>query len=262
MLQFTDRKYRGGFKNMNIIKTKLKEFKLAGIYNSIEERMSYAKEKNISYNEFLEIILEDETNNRRDNGYKKRYAKAKFLSYKTIEDFDFSFQPSINKKEINDILTCSFIKEKRNVVFIGNPGTGKTHLSTAIGIKALQKGHKVLFTDVSRMLITLHESKADNSYYQKLNYYLLPDLLILDELGFKKLPGYSSDDFFEVISKRYERGSLLITTNISFDKWNDIFSDNILTSAILDRVVHHSHIIKINGLSYRSKNLKKGDSNM
>ncbi len=247
---------------MNIIKTKLRDFKLAGIYNSIEERISYAKENNISYNEFLEILLEDETNNRRDNSYKKRYAKAKFSNYKTIEDFDFTFQPSINKKEINDILTCSFIKEKRNVVFIGNPGTGKTHLSTAIGLKALHKGYKVLFTDVGRMLMTMHESKADNSYYQKLNYFLAPDLLILDELGFKKIPSYSADDFFEVISKRYEKGSLIITTNIPFEKWNDIFSDSILTSAVLDRIVHHSHINKINGPSYRSKNLKKGDPNM
>lgn len=119
------------------------------------------------------------------------------------------------------------------------------------------KGYKVLFTKVTEMLHSLNVSKADNSYYQKVAYYLAPDLLILDELGFKKLPGYSADDFFEIISKRYERSSMIITTNKSFEQWTDIFNDNILSSAILDRIVHYSEIIKINGPSYRSKNLKR-----
>ncbi len=240
---------------MNILKSRLREFKLAGIYNSIEERLKYATDSKLSYAEFLELLLEDEINNRRDNSYRKRYAKAKLLNHKTIEDFDFSYQPSIDKKIISDILTCNFIKEKKNVVFIGNPGTGKTHLSTAIAIKALSKGHKVMFTPVSEMLQNLNASKADNSYYQKVNFYLAPDLLVLDELGFKKLPNYSADDFFEIISKRYEKGSLIITTNKTFDQWGEIFSDNILASAILDRIVHYSTIFKINGQSYRTKNL-------
>ena len=107
------------------------------------------------------------------------------------------------------------------------------------------------------MLHNLNASKADNSYFQKVDFYLTPDLLILDELGFKKLPNYSADDFFEIISKRYEKGSIIITTNKSFEQWSEIFSDNILTSAILDRIVHHSDVVKINGPSYRAKLLKK-----
>jgi len=107
------------------------------------------------------------------------------------------------------------------------------------------------------MLHTLNASKADNSYYQKLSFYLAPDLLILDELGFKKLPSYSADDFFEVISRRYEKGSIVITTNKTFEQWGDIFADNILAAAILDRIVHYSIVVKINGPSYRAKNLKK-----
>ena len=243
---------------MQALKTKLKSFKLSGIYNSLEERLSYAQDKSLGYQDFLELLLEDEYNNRKDNSYKKRYAKAKLPAYKSIEDFDFTFQPSINKKILNDCLTCQFIKEKKNIIFIGKPGTGKSHLSIAIGLQALQKGYKVLFSSVSDMLNALHMSKADNSYYQKIHYYLTSDLLILDELGFKKLPEYNVNDFFEIISRRYEQGSLIITTNKNFEQWEDIFSDTVLASAILDRVVHYSTIIKITGPSYRAKSIKKG----
>lgn len=242
---------------MNAIKTQLRDFKLSGIYQSLEERLAYAKEKSLSYIDFLGLLLEDETNNRRDNSYKKRYSKAKLSAHKTIEDFDFSFQPSIDKKVINDCLTCQFINEKKNIVFIGNPGTGKSHLSIAIVITALKKNYKVIFTTTAQMLHDLHISKADNSYAKKLDFYLAPDLLVIDELGFKKIPNYSADDFFEIISRRYEHGSVIITTNKSFEQWGDIFADNILASAILDRIVHYSEIIKINGPSYRQKNLKK-----
>lgn len=242
---------------MNVLRSRLREFKLSGIYNNLEERVAYAKDKTLSYTEFLNVLLEDEYNNRQDNSYKKRYAKARFPAHKTYEDFDFSFQPSIDKKLFNDILTCQFIKENNNVVFIGNPGTGKTHLSTAIGIHALHKNAKVLFTSVTDMLYTLNAAKADNSYYKKLELYLEPSLLILDEIGFKKIPSYSADDFFAIISRRYEKGSIIITTNKAFEQWGDIFDDNVLTSAILDRIVHHSAIFKINGPSYRSKNLKQ-----
>jgi len=241
---------------MSMIKQRLRDFKLSGIYNSYEERIKYATDKSLSYEEFLELILEDEVNNRADNSYKKRYSKAKFPYCKNIEDFDFGFQPSIDKRTLNDICTCQFVEKKHNVVFIGSPGTGKTHLSIGIGIKAVLKGYKVLFTQVSEMLAALYFSKADNSFYQKLGYYLAPDLLILDELGFKKIPAYSADDFFEVISKRYEKGSVIITTNKSFESWGEIFADSILASAITDRIVHYSTIINIKGPSYRRKDLK------
>jgi DNA replication protein DnaC len=242
---------------MKTIKKRLKKFKLAGINNGIKERLEYANQEQISYTEFLEILLEDEENSRNNNSYKKRYKKAKFPMHKTIEEFDYSFQPSIDKRILNDCLTCNFIEQKNNIIFIGNPGTGKTHLSISIGVRALRKGYKVLFTKVSDMLNELHMSKADNSYYKKLKYYTKVDLLILDELGFKKIPDYSANDFFEVISRRYEKGAVIITTNKTFERWEEIFSDNVLTSAIIDRIVHHSKIFKINGQSYRKKDLKR-----
>jgi DNA replication protein DnaC len=244
---------------MQTVKTQLRNFKLSGIYNSLEERIAFANEKSLSYADFLGLLLEDETNNRRDNSYKKRYSKAKFPYYKKIEDFDFSFQPSIDKRIINNALTCQFIREKKNIIFIGNPGAGKTHLSISIGIKALQKGYKVLFTTTAHMLHDLHVSKADNSYHKKLDFYLAPDLLIIDELGFKKIPNHCADDFFEIISRRYEHGSIIITTNKAFEQWGDIFADNVLASAILDRIIHYSEIIKINGPSFRQKDLKTLD---
>jgi len=246
---------------MNTIKNYLKEFKLAGMLNTLEERLSYANDNHLSHNQFLEILCEDESTNRKDNGHKKRYARAKLPAHKTIEDFDFSFQPSIDKKQINDVATCQYIKDKRSLIFIGNPGTGKTHLAIALGIKALSKNYKVFFTSVSEMLYQLHTSKADNSYYKKLQDYLSPDLLILDELGFKKLPSYSADDFFDVISKRYEKGSCIITTNKNFDQWGEIFTDNVLSSAIQDRIIHYANIFKINGQSYRAKEIKKNEKN-
>lgn len=240
---------------MNTLLSRLKAFKLSGMAANLKERSAYAQSEQLSYLQFLELLCEDEHNNRQQNNYRKRLLKAKIPANKTLDDFDFTFQPSIDRKQLNDVYTGQFIREAANVIFIGHPGTGKTHLAIAIGLNALAKGFKVLFTGVGEMLDQLHMAKADNSYYKKLKDYLSPDLLILDELGFKALPDYAADDFFEVASKRYEQGACMITTNKSFQQWKDIFGDSVLASAILDRLVHHATVFKINGPSYRTKNL-------
>lgn len=239
----------------------LRNLKLSGIAKTLEVRNEQAIKEKLSYMEFLELLIEDELANRKDNSYKKRFQKAHFPFTKTLEEYDFNFQPTLNRQEIYNLATCEFIRKKENVVFIGPPGTGKTHLSISIGIKALQQGYKVIFTTVSDMMGALFESKADNSYAQKLKYYLSSDLLILDELGFRKLNEHIVDQFYEIISQRYEKGSLIITSNKTFDEWGNIFWDSILASAILDRIVHHCHLVLIKGESYRMReqkeNLKK-----
>lgn len=233
----------------------LRSFKLPGMVSTLETRISYARSNNLSYQELLELLCEDEKNNRRNNSYQKRLRQAKLPSYKRLEDFDFSFQSSIDQRQINDAATCEFIADKSNIVLIGDSGTGKTHISIALAMKALAKEYTVYFTTVSDMLYDMHISKADNSYNKLLKRLISYDLLILDELGFKQLPSYSADDFFNVISKRYESKSTIITTNKVIDEWNDIFDEDVLTKAIVDRVMHHSLIFHIKGASYRMKNI-------
>lgn len=241
---------------------RLKEFKLSGMANSIEERIKLANAKKLSYLELLELLFEDEIANRKDNNYKRRYLGAKLPNHKTLEDFDFSFQKSINEIQINTAATCKYIEDKYNLVFIGDSGTGKTHLAISFALKALSKDYKVFFTTVSDMLYSLHISKADNSYHKKLQQLVSYDLLILDELGFKTLPKYSSDDFFNLISKRYEKASTIITTNKNFDSWVEIFEDQVLTKAIVDRVMHHAEVFYIKGISYRTKTIRKDSSGL
>lgn len=239
---------------MKNITSYLKDFRLAGIVKTYELRISEAAEKNISHKEFLEIILEDESLNRNDNRKKRMYSAAHFPKQKYMEDFDFTFQPTIKKGEILNLATGGFIPKGENIVFIGQPGTGKTHLSIALGLKALQYGYTCLFTTVWDMITTLQASRADFTYKKKIEYYTKPDLLILDELGYRSMGDTTVEDFFEIISKRYEKKSTIITSNREFISWDKIFFDKTLTGAIVDRLIHHCHTFIIKGESYRFKN--------
>lgn len=245
---------------MQTLINQLKEFKLSGIVSTLEERLLYAKSNNLGYEELLQILCSDELINRKNNNYKRRYNLARLPAIKRLEDFDFSFQPSINQKIVNDIATCQFIERAENIILVGDSGTGKTHLAISVALKALAKDYTVFFTTVGDMLYNLHSSRADNSYPRKLKQLLSYDLIILDELGFKQLPKYSSDDLFNVISKRYENKSTIITTNKKLDDWNDIFDDEMLTRAIVDRLMHHVTLFNIKGKSYRRKINKKQEA--
>lgn len=241
---------------MQEIINKLKKFKLSGMVKSLESRNQYAIENQLSYLDFLSLLLEDEECNRQSNSIKKRYSKSRLDSSKTIMGYDFNYQPGLNKREILDLSSCRFIEEKKNIIFMGNPGVGKTHLANAIGLEALKKGYKVLFTHSNDMVNKLISSKGDGSYFTVLRELLNVDLLIIDEVGFKKITLNYVDEFFEVIRRRYENKSIIITTNRNFEEWGNIFGDVVLASAIIDRLVHHSYIFKIEGNSYRIKGLQ------
>ncbi|WP_276572130.1 ATP-binding protein [Crassaminicella indica] len=152
----------------------------------------------LSYIEFFELLINDEILNRQNNSNKNRIRKAKFPQHKTLEEYNFNYQPTINKRFVYNLSTCEFVRKKENIALIGPPGTGKTHLAIALGLKAITQGYKVVFTTVNEMLEELYMSRADNSFRQKLRYYTSPDLLILDELGLKKLNQNSVDDFYEI----------------------------------------------------------------
>lgn len=236
----------------------LRKFNLAGMAKTLELRLNQAKEDNLSCSEFLSLLLEDEKTNREDNRKKRLYQKAKLPCQKYLEEFDFSFQPSLKKGVILELANCSFIPKAENIIFIGQPGTGKTHLSIALGLKALGYGYTVLFTTVWEMITSLQASRADYSYKRRIDYYLKPDLLILDELGYRSLGETTVEDFFEVVSRRYERKPIIITSNREFPSWDKIFIDKTLTGAIVDRLIHHCHSFIIKGESYRMQN-RTGD---
>ena len=164
-----------------------------------------------------------------------------------LDAYDFSFQPELDKRMIYDLASCRFIDQKSNIILMGKPGVGKTHLAHAIGLEAIKKGKRVLFVHTNEMMEKLYSSRADGSYNYAMQKYLKPDLLILDELGFKKMPQYGMDDFFEIIRHRYESGSLIVTTNRNFEDWGALFGDKVMASAIIDRIVHHAVIVKVTG---------------
>lgn len=236
-----------------LIAQKLKEFRLSGMAATLALRNKQAQEENLSYLEFLGLLCEDEANVREDNKRKRLYKQAKLPYAKGIEDFEFAFQPSVRKAEMLDLATCGFVEKHANIFFIGQPGTGKTHLSVALALEALRFGKTVLFTTVWDMITLLQQSRADYSYQKRVQWYTKPDLLILDELGYRSLDKTTGEDFFEIVSRRYERGSIIITTNRAIPEWDSVFIDKTLTTAILDRLIHHCSVIEMKGESYRYK---------
>ena len=238
---------------MNDTFLKLTKLKLSGIKKTLESRNMYALQNQMSYLEFLDLLLEDETNNRSQNAYNRIYHQSKLDLTKDLNGFQFDYQPELDPKLIRDLASCRFIQEKKNIVLMGKPGVGKTHIANAIGLEALHLGFKVSFLDVNTFMDRLFTSRSDGTYFQVMKSTLKPDLLILDEIGFKQIDRANVHDFFDIIRRRYEQGSVIITTNRNFEDWGQIFGDPVLASAIIDRILHHAIVIRIPGDSYRMK---------
>jgi DNA replication protein DnaC len=233
----------------------LRKLKLSGMANVLEVRNTYAIEKQMSYIDFLSLLVEDECVSRQSNSYHKRFVISKLDADKTMAGYTFNFQPKLNKKEVLDVASCRFIHERKNIVFMGNSGVGKTHLANAIGLEALKQGFKVLMIHSTQLIDELVSARGNGTYPRIFKRFLNVDVLIIDELGFRAFHRESVDEFFEIVRRRYEVNSIIITSNRNFEDWANIFGDKVLASAIVDRVVHHSHIFRIIGPSYRTKNL-------
>ena len=184
---------------------------------------------------------------------------AGFPFIKTFEDFDFSFQPTINKEQILDFKNLRFLENKENIIFVGSPGVGKTHLATSIGIEAAKNRDSTYFINCNELISNLKKANSENRFMNRLNHYAKYKVLIIDEMGFLPIDSEGANMIFQLINKRYENHSTIITTNKPFGKWHEIFGDVTLANAILDRLLHHSHIININGNSYRLKDKLKPD---
>ena len=184
---------------------------------------------------------------------------AGFPAIKTFEDFDFSFHPTINKEQILDFKNLRFIENKENIIFVGSPGVGKTHLATSIGVTAAKNRDSTYFINCNDLIANLKKANSENRFINRLNHYAKYKLLIIDEVGFLPIDSEGANMLFQLINKRYENHSTIITTNKPFGKWHEIFGDVTLANAILDRLLHHSHIININGNSYRLKDKLKSE---
>lgn len=184
---------------------------------------------------------------------------AGFPDIKTFEDFDFSFQPTINKEQILDFKNLRFIENKENIIFVGSPGVGKTHLATSIGVVAAKGRISTYFINCNDLISNLKKANSENKFINRLNHYSKYKVLIIDEMGFLPIDSEGANMLFQLINKRYENHSTIITTNKPFGKWHEIFGDVTLANAILDRLLHHSHIININGNSYRLKDKLDSD---
>ncbi len=230
---------------------KLKDLRLSGMVHTLDLRATQAAQQNLAPTEFLALLLDDELERRQQGRLALHLAEAGWEEGKTLARFDFAAAPTLNRTYVADLATCAFVERRDNLLVCGPTGVGKSHLAHALAYEAVRRGYRVLLRPVHRLLADLHAARADGSFARKFLRLTSVDLLVLDDFGLRPLSAQAIDDLYEIITHRYERRSIAITSNRAFEEWPEVFGNGLLASAALDRLTHHAQILIIQGRSYR-----------
>jgi DNA replication protein DnaC len=231
----------------------LKRLKLGPVLQTLDLRLEQAAKENLDPLEFLFRVLHDEVERRDSKNLQDRLERAGFEHDKTLEGFNWQFNPQIQKSRIVDLATCLFIERKENILFIGPAGVGKSHLAQALGHRAVRRGHDVQFLTAARLFAHLREGRGDGTYEKRLAKLVSTDVLILDDFLLTPLKADEPGDLYELIRLRYERAPLIVTSNRDDKEWTSVFGDPLLATAAVDRLLHHAHVIEIDGPSFRNQ---------
>src|SRR3989440_11279020 len=231
----------------------LKQLGLTQLEKALPTLFETARQQQWTYEMFLNRAIAAEIEGRDRRAAERRMTAARLPTVKTLEAFDFAFQPDLSERLLWELADLSFVQTATNVIFLGPPGVGKTHLSLALTVKALAAGYSALFTTLTHLAEALDTASYPGLLRQRLRRYTTPSALVIDEVGYTKLSAGQRHHFFELVTARYEHGSILLTSNTSFSAWGELLGDEVLATALLDRLLHHAEVIPINGRSYRMK---------